>query len=131
MTDLGPFQSAKLWVREMAGLEKDTLHVLTGLLVFVLVMLIFRKKPWQKMPLAAAALAALAGEAWDLYELIEIRDYAWADVPWNYLTHDLWVTTIFPAGIFLMAFALRPETQKAKEIGTIDSNPIDREFPPD
>lgn len=127
MIHLGPFQSAKLWVRELLGMEKDTLHVLTGLIVFFLVILIFRKKPWQIWPLLASALAALAGEIWDLYELIEIRGYAWADVPWDYLTHDLWVTTIFPAALFLMAFALRP---KAGENAGIAKGPSDLDHLP-
>ncbi|WP_164118168.1 hypothetical protein [Sphingorhabdus sp. Alg239-R122] len=126
MPELGPFQSGKLWLRELLGFEKDTLHVLIGLLVFVLVILFFRRKPWQALPIICVALAAMAGEAWDLYELVRVRGKAWAEIPWGYLLHDLWVTTIIPAGIFLMAYALRPVSVKR----AMDEGRADMDHPP-
>lgn len=108
MPDLGPFQSAKLALREMVGLEKDTLHIITGLLVFAIIVVISRK-PWSIVPLLAVVAVAVAGEAWDLYELVAIRGRAWEDIPWHELWHDIWVTSLMPAAIFLMAFAVRPK----------------------
>ncbi len=112
MSELGSFQTGKLWIEQLLGLEKDTLHVLVGLVVFVLIIAIFRRKPWHILPVFGAVLAAFVGEALDLYEMIELREIPWENIPWEHLTHDLWVTSAVPMGLFLLAFAFRPMPKK-------------------
>ncbi len=111
MTGIGPFQSAKFQLAKFTNLEKDTLHIIVGLLVFALVIVALRKKPWQFAPFAGASIAALTGEIIDIYELATLQKMPWNMIPWSESIHDLWITTIIPAALFLLSYALRPPTE--------------------
>jgi|SRR5690349_1927341 len=96
---MSPLQSAKFWLMDLTGLSKDALHVYVGLTVFLGMALIFRLPLRDWRPLAAAFLAAMAGEIWDLIErLAPGRDPVWA-ANW----HDIWNTMFWPTMLFLLA----------------------------
>ncbi|RSV09431.1 hypothetical protein CA242_10770 [Sphingomonas koreensis] len=81
------FQAAKFWLVDATGLAKDALHIHVGLIVFF----------------AAALAAALAGEAWDLWESLSEgrRILLWAN--WK----DVWNTMLWPSAILLLARGTR------------------------
>ena len=96
---MSAFQQAKLWLAAWAGLPKDALHIYVGLAVFLLAAALLRTRLGSWKPLAAVALAALAGEAWDVADTLRAgRPVAWA-LNW----HDLWNTCFWPAVLFLLA----------------------------
>ena len=95
---MSPLQSAKLWLMNLTGLSKDALHVYVGLAVFLGMALIFRLPLRDWRPLAAAFLAAIVGEIWDVIDRLRPdRDPLWAS---NW--HDLWNTMFWPTMIFLI-----------------------------
>ncbi len=96
---MSALQSAKLVLMDATGLAKDALHIHVGLIVFFAAALIFRWplrswRPWA---------AALAGEAWDLWESLSEgrRILLWAN--WK----DVWNTMLWPSAILLLARGTR------------------------
>lgn len=84
-TTLGPFQQSKQMIEDSLGLDKQSLHILIGSLIFICVYMFFKRRIW--LALLAATCAALLGEVLDIYELIAIRDWGWDDIvwPWHYV----------------------------------------------
>lgn len=101
-TTLGPFQQGKQLLEDSLGFDKQALHILVGLMVFFLVLLIFRRKIW--LALLAVSVAALMGEVLDIYELIVIRNWGWEDIFWPWHYHDL-IDTM--AGPIIMAMTIK------------------------
>ncbi|RSY80610.1 hypothetical protein DAH66_15685 [Sphingomonas koreensis] len=97
------FQTAKFWLVDATGLAKDALHIHVGLIVFFAAALIFRWPLRSWRPWAAALAAALAGEAWDLWESLSEgrRILLWAN--WK----DVWNTMLWPSAILLLARGTR------------------------
>jgi hypothetical protein len=93
------FQQAKISLVHLVGLPKDALHIYVGMLVFLLAAILFRAplKSWK--PIAAVALAALAGEIWDVIDTVKIG----ARVVWARNWHDIWNTCFWPFVLFLLA----------------------------
>ena len=93
------FQQAKISLVHLVGLPKDALHIYVGMLVFLLAAILFRAplKSWK--PIAAVALAALAGEIWDVIDTVNIG----ARVVWARNWHDIWNTCFWPFVLFLLA----------------------------
>lgn len=93
------FQTAKLWLVDATGLAKDALHVHIGLIIFFAAALLFRWPLLSWKPWAIALAAALAGEAWDLWDTLGEgrRIQLWAN--WK----DLWNTMLWPSAILLLA----------------------------
>ncbi|HEY9554521.1 hypothetical protein [Allosphingosinicella sp.] len=60
------FQDAKLVLVQATDLSKDALHVYVGLGVMLLVAILLRRPLRDWRPPAAVALAAVAGEIWDV-----------------------------------------------------------------
>lgn len=86
---MNSFQAAKLWLIENVHLARDALHIYVGLIVLLGAAALFRwpLKGWK--PWAAVLVAALLGEAWDIWDRARIgvaQDHAgnWKDV-WNTL----------------------------------------------
>ena len=93
------FQQAKIALVAALGLPRDALHIYVGLAVFLLAAVLLRAPLGSWRPIAATALVALAGEAWDLVDSWRAGDgLAWAK-SW----HDLWNTCFWPAALFLLA----------------------------
>ena len=93
------FQQMKVWLAGLLGLPKDALHIYVGLTVFLLAAALLRAPLRSWRPLAAVALVALAGEAWDVADTWRAdRPVAWAR---NW--HDVWNTCFWPAVLFLIA----------------------------
>lgn len=96
---MSAFQDAKLWLVATLGLSKDALHIGVGLTVFLLVAAIFRLRLSDWRPLAAVLLAALLGEAWDVYD----TDRVGAPQVWAGNWHDIRNTLFWPLVLFLLA----------------------------
>jgi len=97
------FQSAKFWLVGSTGLAKDALHIHVGLLVFFAAALVFRwpLKSWK--PWIAAFAAALAGEAWDIWDSIDDGRRILPAANWK----DVWNTMLWPTAILLLARGTR------------------------
>jgi hypothetical protein len=93
------FQSAKLFVVEASDLSKDALHVYVGLGVMLLVVIAFRKPLRDWRPIAAVALAALAGELWDVIDTLSHGGTPRWSLNWK----DVWNTMFWPAVLFGLA----------------------------
>jgi hypothetical protein len=93
------FQQAKIALVHLFGLPKDALHIYVGMFVFLLAAILFRAplKSWK--PVAAVALAALAGEIWDVIDTVNLG----ARVVWWRNWHDIWNTCFWPLVLFLLA----------------------------
>jgi hypothetical protein len=96
---VSPFQSAKLWLVANLGLAKDALHIYVALLLFLGSAALFRwpLKSWR--PWLVVAAAALAGEAWDLYDSVAY------DTPIRLAANvkDVWNTLFWPTALMLLA----------------------------
>jgi hypothetical protein len=93
------FQDMKILMLETLGLSRDAMHIYVGLGVFLFSALIFRWSLAQWRPLAMALLAALIGEAWDIYDTQILGARQQFAGNW----HDLWNTMFWPLMIFLAA----------------------------
>lgn len=94
------------------GLSQDSLHICVGLCVFAIAMLVLRKGPHRRLPVLLVFVAALAGEILDVWSLRVHWDYSWSAIRWSYNWHDLWVTSIIPICVFLIARASYLMTSK-------------------
>lgn len=96
---MSDFQAWKNWIIHSTGIEKDGMHVITGMLVFLLAAILLRRPLRDWRPLATVVLVAVAGEIWDMFE------YWKAGAPlhpeWSW--HDLWVTALCPSLIFALS----------------------------
>lgn len=93
------FQQAKVALAQWAGLPKDALHIYVGLAVFLLAAALLRAPLRSWKPITAVILAALAGEAWDIFETRQ----AGQPIRWDRNWHDVWNTCLWPAVLFLLA----------------------------
>ena len=93
------FQDAKVLLVEATNLSKDALHVYVGLGVMLLAAILLRRslKDWR--PLAAAALAAVAGELWDVIDTLSHGGTPRWSLNWK----DVWNTLFWPTTLFLLA----------------------------
>ena len=96
---MSAFQETKIWLLQTFGLSKDALHIYVGLIVFFGTVALFRLPLRDFRPWLVVLLAALAGEAWDIY------DTAVIDAPQDYAAnwHDIWNTLFWPSAILLLA----------------------------
>ena len=96
---MSQFQASKLWLIEILGLPRDTLHVYFGLIIFLGVAALFRLSLRDWRPLAAVLLAVLIGEALDLADM-----YRLGEPPrWAMSGHDIWNTMFWPLVLFILA----------------------------
>ena len=93
------FQSAKLFLMDVSNLGKDALHVYVGLAVMLLVAIVLRRSLADWRPLAAVALAAVAGELWDLIDTISHGGRPAVSLNGK----DVWNTLFWPTILFLLA----------------------------
>ncbi len=92
-------QSGKLVLMEATNLGKDALHIYVGMGVMLLVVIGFKRSLADWRPLAAVALASLAGEIWDV-----IDTFSHGRTPrWNANWKDVWNTLFWPTVLFLLA----------------------------
>ena len=96
---MSAFQETKIWLSQILGLPKDALHIYVGLAVFLLTAILLRRPLRSLVPIGAAFAAALAGEAWDLYETWD----AGQRLHWDRTWHDVWNTCFWPLILFLLA----------------------------
>ena len=93
------FQSAKIFLSEVTSLGKDALHIYVGLAVMLLVMIALKKPLGDWRPIAAVALASVAGEIWDV-----IDTFSHGGTPkWNANWKDVWNTMFWPTILFGLA----------------------------
>lgn len=67
---MSSLQDAKLWAVANLGLGKDALHIYVGLGVFLGSAALFRWQLRSWKPWLVVAIAALVGEAWDLFDSV-------------------------------------------------------------
>jgi hypothetical protein len=92
-------QSAKLLLMEASNLGKDALHVYVGLAVMLLVVIAFKRSLSDWRPLAAVALASVAGEVWDVIDTWSHGGSPRWDANWK----DIWNTLFWPTILFGLA----------------------------
>lgn len=92
-------QSTKLFLMDLTNLGKDALHVYVGLAVMLVVAIVLRRSLADWRPLAAVALAAVAGEAWDLIDTLMEGAAPRVSLNWK----DVWNTMFWPTVLFLLA----------------------------
>jgi cell shape-determining protein MreD len=96
---MSSYQSAKLFLVEATNLGKDALHIYVGLGVMLLVVILFKKSLSDWRPLAAVAVASIAGELWDV-----IDTFSHGRTPrWNANWKDVWNTMFWPTVLFGLA----------------------------
>jgi cell shape-determining protein MreD len=92
-------QSTKIFLSEVTSLGKDALHIYVGLAVMLLVAIAFKKPLGDWRPIAAVALASVAGEIWDV-----IDTFSHGRTPkWNANWKDVWNTMFWPTILFGLA----------------------------
>ena len=96
---MSPLQGGKLWLIGHLGLGKDALHIYVALALLFGSALLFgwRLSSWR--PWLVVAVAALAGEAWDMRD----RQVAGIAIDPRGHWHDLWNTLFWPSVILLLA----------------------------
>ena len=96
---MSALQTIKLWLVQHVHLAKDALHIYVALTLFFGSALLFgwRLRSWG--PWLVVAVAAVAGELWD------ISDRHSGHIPQNYGAnlHDVWNTVFWPSVILLLA----------------------------
>jgi hypothetical protein len=93
------FQSTKSFLSEVTSLGKDALHIYVGLAVMLLVVIALKKPLSDWRPIAAVALASVAGEIWDV-----IDTFSHGGTPkWNANWKDVWNTMFWPTILFGLA----------------------------
>ncbi len=96
---MSPLQSAKIFMVEMTNLGKDALHIYVGLGVMLIVAVALKRSLADWRPLAAVAVASVAGEIWDV-----IDTFSHGGTPrWNANWKDVWNTMFWPTAFFLLA----------------------------
>ena len=96
---MSPLQSAKLVILDATNLGKDALHIYVGLGVMLLVAVALKRSLGDWRPLLAVAIAALAGEIWDVFDT-----WAHGGSPrWNANWKDVWNTMFWPSVLFVLA----------------------------
>jgi hypothetical protein len=92
-------QSAKLVLMDVTNLAKDALHIYVGMAVMLVVAIAFKRSLSDWRPLAAVALASVAGEIWDV-----IDTFSHGGRPrWNANWKDIWNTMFWPTILFGLA----------------------------
>ena len=92
------FQAAKIDVVELTGLTKDALHVHIGVIAFLALCLLLRRRAWDWPPLLAVLLLTLAGELVDMLTRIARGNPM---VLFDHV-HDLVNTMVLPTLIFIV-----------------------------
>lgn len=96
---MSSFQTAKLLLVEATNLSKDALHIYVGLGVMLLVVIVFKKSLSDWRPIAAVAVASIAGELWDI-----VDTFSHGGTPrWNANWKDVWNTLFWPTILFGLA----------------------------
>jgi hypothetical protein len=96
---MSSLQSAKVILLEATNLSKDALHIYVGMAVMLLVVILFKKSLADWRPLAAVAVASIAGEIWDV-----IDTFSHGSTPkWNANWKDIWNTLFWPTILFGLA----------------------------
>jgi len=84
---------------EVTSLSKDALHIYVGMIVMMIVVIGFRRSLADWRPIAAVAIASIAGEIWDV-----VDTYSHGGTPrWNANWKDIWNTMFWPTALFLLA----------------------------
>jgi len=96
---MSPLQETKLWAVAHLGLGKDALHIYVALALFLGSAALFRRPISSWRPWIVVAVAALAGEAWDL------RDSLVYATPIRLAANakDVFNTLLWPTVLMLLA----------------------------
>ena len=92
-------QSAKLVLMDLTDLAKDALHIYVGMGVMLFVAIAFKRSLSDWRPIAAVALASVAGEVWDLIDTFSHGGMPRCNANWK----DVWNTMFWPTILFGLA----------------------------
>ncbi|AXQ31508.1 hypothetical protein D0B54_23725 [Solimonas sp. K1W22B-7] len=97
--DITSFQSLKLSIMSVSGLDRDALHAYAGLGMLFASALVFRKSLRALLPWFMVAAMAVA------VELLDFRDdmVTYGHLRWDYSAHDILNTLFWPTAILLLA----------------------------
>ena len=93
------FQSARAFLSDVGDLSSDAFQISLGLAVMLVVVVAFRKSLADWRPLAAVALAALAGTLWGGIDALTHG----ATPQWSLDGKAVWNTMFWPAILFGLA----------------------------
>ncbi|CAA9494613.1 MAG: hypothetical protein AVDCRST_MAG91-723 [uncultured Sphingomonadaceae bacterium] len=96
---MSSFESAKVFLVQVTSLGRDALHIYVGLAVMLLVVIAFKRSLADWRPLAAVALASIAGELWDVIDTFSHGGRPKWDSNWK----DIWNTMFWPTVLFGLA----------------------------
>jgi hypothetical protein len=97
MRQMGDFQRTKMFLIDHTGLATDALHIYVALILFIGSCLLFGWKAWQWKPWLLVLMAAIAGEVWDIRNIIPENDPV---RPWSNW-QDIWNTMLLPTALLL------------------------------
>ena len=96
---MSDFQLTKILLMETTRLGKDALHVYVGLIVMLTVAIALRRSLGDWRPILAVALAAFAGEIWDM-----VDTYSYGVTPkFEANAKDILNTMFWPIVLFALA----------------------------
>jgi hypothetical protein len=93
------YQMFKYVVVWLTGLAMDALHIYVGLIVWLAVAMVFKRRLGSWLPWAAVLAAACAGEALDFFD--DLRTLGYWD--WRASVHDIWNTLFWPTAFTILA----------------------------
>ena len=96
---MSSFQQAKLFLVEATDLSKDALHIYVGLGVMLIAAILMRRSLRDWRSLAVVALAAVAGEVWDVIDTLSHGGTPRWSLNWK----DVWNTMFWPTVLFVLA----------------------------
>jgi len=92
-------QSAKIVLMQATNLSKDALQVYVGLTVMLAAAILFKRSLADWRPIAAVALASVAGEIWDVMDTVGHGGRP----RWSGNWKDIWNTMFWPLILFSLA----------------------------
>jgi len=99
---LGPFQQGKQWLQDTINIDKQSLHIIIGFLIFAVLLWARKGRPW--LAWIVVLLVAILGEVLDIYELVVIREWSWDAIYWPWHSEDIVATALGP---LILSVAIR------------------------
>lgn len=96
---MSPLQTIKLHALDFTHLSKDALHIYVGLTILFAVAISLRLSLRDWRPITAVAVAAFAGELWDIADRVSDGSSAKWAATWK----DILNTMFWPAVLFVLA----------------------------
>lgn len=93
------YQNLKLVIIDLTDLSKDAIHIHVGMIVFLLVVLLWKKGRFELVCVLPVLIIAFLMEALDLRDDMNSMGY----MRWSASAHDIVNTTLWPVVLTLLA----------------------------